>query len=323
MPRKLRIEYPGAIYHVMNRGDRREDIFRDDDDRNHFLQSLGEACGKTDWRVLAYCLMPNHFHLVIQTPKANLVAGMKWLLGVYTQRFNIRHRWCGHLFAGRYKALLVDGSGDGFLNTVCDYVHLNPVRAKLLRPDEPLETFQWSSYGQYGKPAGERWPWLRIEPLLGEKRITKDNRAGRAEFARQMERRRLEEDATDYGAVRRGWCLGSEEFRQDMLAAEEDNVGANHYGTDRFETSQEKARRIVAQELRRLGWKESQLRLKPKGDKHKVQLARRLRAETTMTLAWVAQHLHMGSWGYVSNLLKENVKSINIEDHLHEPEHKL
>jgi REP element-mobilizing transposase RayT len=312
MPRKLRIEYPGAIYHVMNRGDRREDIFRDDEDRKLFLRSLGEACGKTDWRVLAYCLMPNHFHLVIQTPKANLVAGMKWLLGVYTTRFNIRHKWCGHLFAGRYKALLVEASGDGYLATVCDYVHLNPVRANLVGPTEPLERFQWSSYGEYCKPAKKRWPWLRVEPLLGEKGIANDDRAGRVEFSRQMERRRLEEGTADYGALRRGWCLGSEEFREDMLAAEAENVGANHYGADRFETGQEKARRIIAQELRRLGWKERQLRLKRKGDKHKVQLARRLRSETTMTLAWVAHHLHMGSWGYVSNLLK--AKSINIED---------
>jgi REP element-mobilizing transposase RayT len=308
MPRKLRIEYPGAVYHVMNRGDRREDIFRDDADRNRFLQTLGETCAKTDWHILAYCLMPNHFHLVLETPKANLVAGMKWLLGVYTNRFNIRHQWCGHLFAGRYKALLVEGSGDGYLRTVCDYVHLNPVRAKLLRPEDPLEKFVWSSYGEYRKPAKNRWPWLRVEALLGEKGIARDNTAGRAEFARQMERRRLEEGGADYSAVRRGWCLGSEEFREDILAAEAEKVGANHYGADRFETGQAKARRIIGQELRRLGWKEDQLQLRRKGDKHKVKLARRLRAETTMSLAWVAQHLQMGTWGYVSNLLKNQKK---------------
>ena len=122
MPRKLRMEYRGAIYHVMNRGDRREDIFRDDPDRQRFLGALGEACQKTRWEAHAYCLMGNHFHLVAETPDANLVAGMKWLLGVYTKRFNIRHKGCGHLFAGRYKALMVDGSGSGCLQTVCDCV---------------------------------------------------------------------------------------------------------------------------------------------------------------------------------------------------------
>jgi len=145
VPRQLRIQYPGAIDHVMNRGDHREDIFKDDKDRHRFLCTLGEACVKTDWQIHAFCLMRNHFHLVIETPRANLVEGMKWLLGVYTQRFNLRHRLCGHLFAGRYKALIVDGSGNGYLKTVCDYVHLNPVRAKLLKPGAALQSFGWSS----------------------------------------------------------------------------------------------------------------------------------------------------------------------------------
>ena len=109
MARKLRIQYPGAIYHVMNRGDRQEPIFQDDDDRERFLETLGEACAKTGWQVLGYCLMANHFHLVVETPIPNLVAGMKWLLGTYTARFNRRHKVFGHLFSGRYKALPVDG----------------------------------------------------------------------------------------------------------------------------------------------------------------------------------------------------------------------
>ena len=89
----------------------------------------------------------------METPQANLVAGMKWQLGVYTKRFNIRHKLCGHLFAGRYKALIVEGSGNGYLRTVCDYVHLNPVRAKAVKPDAPLESFRWSSYGEQLEPA--------------------------------------------------------------------------------------------------------------------------------------------------------------------------
>ena len=88
-------------------GDRREDIFRDDADRQRFLDTLSEACGKTGWQVLALCLMPNHFHLVVETPQPNLVAGMKWLLGTYTARFSRRHRLCGDLFSGRYQALVV------------------------------------------------------------------------------------------------------------------------------------------------------------------------------------------------------------------------
>ena len=312
VPRQLRIQYGGAIYHVINRGDRREDIFRDDRDRQCFLSTLGEACQKTRWQVQAYCLMSNHFHLVVETPEANLVAGMKWLLGVYTKRFNIRHQGCGHLFAGRYKALMVEGGG-GYLRTVCDYVHLNPVRAKLLPPGAPLESFVWSSYGDYLKAPKKRPPWLRVDRVLGEKGIAKDSAAGRRELARQMELRRKEEESTDHGGIRRGWCLGSEAFRQDLLAAAADRVGSHHYGSDRSESSQERARRMIAQELKRLGWAENELTRRRKGDRHKVALARRLRAETTMSLAWIAGRLRMGSWSYVSNLLK-TTKSANSED---------
>jgi REP element-mobilizing transposase RayT len=141
MARKLRVEYPGALYHVMNRGDRREPIFKDDTDRQNFLETLGEACVKTGLQVHAYCLMPNHFHLVVETPQPNLVDGMKWFLGTYTSRFNRRHKLFGHLFSGRYKSLVVDGSDSWYLKTVCDYVHLIAARAKLLQPDQPLRSF--------------------------------------------------------------------------------------------------------------------------------------------------------------------------------------
>ena len=156
MARKLRVQYPGAIYHVMSRGDRREPIFKDDLDRRRFLETLAQTCAKTSWQVHAYCLMENHFHLVVETPRANLVAGMKWFLGTYTSRFNRRHKLFGHLFSGRYKALLVDGSGNGYLRTVCDYVHLNPLRANLLTDEQPLRSFVWSSYGQYLQASGQR-----------------------------------------------------------------------------------------------------------------------------------------------------------------------
>jgi REP element-mobilizing transposase RayT len=92
MARKVRIQYPGAIYHVMNRGDRREAIFEDDEDRERLLKTLTEGCQKTGWQVHAYCLMRNHFHLVLETPQPNLVVGMKWLLGTYTSRYNRRHK---------------------------------------------------------------------------------------------------------------------------------------------------------------------------------------------------------------------------------------
>jgi len=118
----------------MNRGDHREDIFRSDTNRWLFRSTLEEACEKTGWQIHGYCFMSNHFHPVLETPNANLVEGMKWLLGIYTKRFNSRHQVFGHLFSRGYKALLVEGSGNGYLKTVCDYVHLNPVRAVCSTP---------------------------------------------------------------------------------------------------------------------------------------------------------------------------------------------
>jgi REP element-mobilizing transposase RayT len=305
VPRKLRVEYPGAIYHVMNRGDRREPIFKDDADHRRFLETLEEACGKTDWQVLAYCLMPNHFHLVVETPQANLVAGMKWFLGTYTGRFNRRHKLFGHLFSGRYKALIVDGSGNGYLRAVCDYVHLNPARAKLLQKEEPLRTYRWSSFPEYLKAPTKRPAWLRVERLLGEYGIHRDSAAGRGRLEEALEQRRGAEDGQVYKAIRRGWFLGDEKLKQELLAQVSEKAGKSHYGEELRESAAAKAERIVAEELRRLGWKEDELKRQRKGHRRKVQMARRLRAETTMSLKWIAERLAMGSASMVTHCLRQ------------------
>ena len=304
--RKLRLEYEGAIYQVMSRGNRREPIFHDDRDREMFLETLGQAAQKTGWRIHAYCLMSNHFHLVLETPGANLVAGMKWFLGTYTNRFNRRHKLFGHLFSGRYKSLIVDGSGNGYLRTVCDYVHLNPVRAKLLRAEQRLGRYQWSSYREYLRPPGRRPPWMRTGRLFGEMGIPKDSTAGRRQFERLMEERRGLDDPERYKVLRRGWYLGDKAFRAELMEQMSMRMGAEHYGEERRETDEQIAERIVVAELKRSGWEESELALRPKGHKVKIRIAKRLRKETTMTLKWVATRLRMGSWTYVFNLLAAN-----------------
>jgi len=303
MARKLRVEYAGAIYHLMNRGDRREAIVRDDADRRRFLETLGEACAKTDWQVHAYCLMNNHFHLVVETPTANLVAGMKWFLGTYTSRFNRRHRVLGHLFSGRYKSLIVDGSGNGYLRSVCDYVHLNPVRAKLLKSNQRLSEYPWSSYLEYLKKPGCRPGWLRMDRLMGEIGIPKDSAAGRRRFEVEMEQRRAQEDDADWKKLRRGWCWGDETFRRELLEHMSEKLGPEHYGQERTESAEAKAERIVAEELKRLKWGVKTLEERRKGDETKLRIARRLRQETTMTLSWIAARLRMGTKTHLSHLL--------------------
>ena len=304
MARKLRVQYPGAIYHVMNRGDRREAIFKDDEDRRRFLGTLGEACAKTGWQVHASCLMLNHFHLVVETPQANLVAGMKWFLGTYTSRFNRRHKLFGQLFSGRYKSLIVDGSGDGYLRTVCDYVHLNPVRARLLQPEETLQGYRWSSHPEYLKSAGQRLAWLRVERVLGEMGIGKDDAAGRQHYAQAMEERRGKDQPGEWKAVRRGWFLGGAQLKEQVLERMGAGMGRHHGGEEKQETDEQKAERLVREALRKGRWTEQDLESRRKTDAVKVKLAARLRAETVMTMDWIAGRLRMGCRHTVANCLK-------------------
>lgn len=304
MPRSLRIEYEDAIYHVMSRGDRREPIFLGPADRKLFLDTIGEACEKTNWQVHALCLMENHFHLVLETPKANLVYGMKWLLGTYTIRFNHRHHLTGHLFSGRYKALVVDGTSPGYFRTVCDYVHLNPVRAKLVCAKDSLREYVWSSYPEYLKAPTRRWSWLRVDRLLGVLG-REDNATGRRAFERYMESRRQDDSDEEWQKIRRGWYFGSNEGKDELLARNDKRAGQHHYGSERRESDRAKAERLVSEMLARRKWTEADLKTRRKGDSGKVEIARRLRQETTMTLIWIASRLQMGSWTYVSNLLRE------------------
>ena len=120
------MEFAGALYHIMCRGDRREEIFRDDQDRELFLSTLGQVCERCGFVVHSYVLMRNHYHLLLETPAGHLVAGMKWFQGTYTVRFNARHRLSGHLFAGRYKAVLVECEEPSYGRVLSDYIHLNP-----------------------------------------------------------------------------------------------------------------------------------------------------------------------------------------------------
>jgi hypothetical protein len=248
--------------------------------------------------------MPNHFHLVVETPRGGLVAGMKWWLGTYTLRFNRRHRVFGHLFSGRYKALIVDGSGSGYLKTVCDYVHLNPVRAGLVKSDERLSAYVWSSWPEYLKAPTRRWPWLRVDRLLGEYRIPKDNPAGRRRLEEALEARRQAEDGGEFNAIRRGWFLGDQERKEELLVQMGAGMKEHHGGAERRESAEELAERMVREGLRRLGWEEEELTRRHKGDVEKVALAKQLRKETTVTLKWIARRLGMGSASMVAHCLR-------------------
>jgi putative transposase len=161
MARPLRIEFPNAVYHVTSRGDRREAIFVDDDDRDALLRVVAQGMERFSAQVLAYCLMGNHYHFVLHTRQANLSRLMRHINGVYTQAFNRRHGKVGHLFQGRFKAILVDR--DSYLLEVCRYVELNPVRAGIVNA---AADWRWSSYRAHAGLA-ETPPWLDTLSLHG------------------------------------------------------------------------------------------------------------------------------------------------------------
>jgi REP element-mobilizing transposase RayT len=304
MPRPLRIEYAGARYHLMSRGDRREDIFLDEADRERFLEMLGKACAKTGWEVHAYCLMSNHWHAVVETPQPNLAVGMRWLLGSYTQSFNRRHQQWGHLFGGRYKAQLVDERSGGYLVQACNYVHLNPQRAGLIGPEAPLQSYRWSSYPAYLNP-GLRPGWLRTDRVMGEHGLQSDTARHRREFARRMESICLVDLAGEQEQLRRGWQLGAEDFRDRL--ADKLSVGKNESERARNQREIDRvlAERLAQDCLRQVGWSVRDLEERRKGDLGKVKIARQLRQQTPMTREWIAQRLRMGSAGYLSQLLEK------------------
>lgn len=153
MARPLRIEYPGAYYHVMNRGNRREDIFINDYDREKFLENLSILTERFSIKIHTYCLMTNHYHLLLETPEPNLSRAIKWLNGSYATYVNTKRKKGGHLFQGRFKSIIVEA--DEYLKHLSRYIHLNPVRAKLVKK---LSDYKWSSYPAFtGKEKEPKW----------------------------------------------------------------------------------------------------------------------------------------------------------------------
>ncbi len=314
MARKIRVEFDGAFYHVMCRGDRREKIFEDDVDLGRFLETLAQVCQRTGWRIHAYVLMSNHYHWLLETPQANLVAGMRWFQSCFTVRYNLRHRKAGHLFQGRYKAVLVDPESQGYFAAVADYIHLNPARARLLGGKKDLLSYRWSSLpGYVGRPQ-QRPPWLEVSRVLGELGY-KDRAKDRRAYGGRMEARARE--GVDEGGLqemRRGWVLGGEEFRDRVLDwMEKKAAGAGSARKVRREEAdadhgERQAERIIREMLEVLKVPEGEVVAGRKGDWRKRVIAQRVRANTSMSLRWLAVRLQMGSEGHLSRVTS------NLED---------
>jgi REP element-mobilizing transposase RayT len=296
---------------VLDRGDRRKAIFRDDADRVRFLETLAEACGRTGWRLHAYVLMGNHDHFMLETPEANLVAGMRWFQATWTIRFNRRHRLSGHLLQGRYKAVVVDPEEGAYFAVLSDYIHLNPVRAGLVGLEQRLFDYRWSSYPHYVL-ARHRPAWLETRAVLGELGLA-DTAAGRRVYAERMRREavaaRAAGERPELAELRRGWCLGRESFRERMLRLLEAAVAKTDRPSRRDapvekEHGEAEARRLLAAGLACCGLAEGDLGVLRKGEARKAAIAALIRRRTAVPNAWIAQALQLGHVSRVSHVVR-------------------
>jgi len=323
MARSIRLEFEGAFYHVMARGNRRGPIFLDDDDRRFFLKCLAEVCGKTGWGIHAWVLMDNHYHLFIQTPEANLVEGMKWFQNTVTRRFNVRHREWGRLFGDRYKAVVVEGESPYYYETLWDYIHLNPGRAGLVdvTQGQSVLDYPWSSLaGGYALMPHQRAKWLAAEQGLAAMGV-EDTAEGRKKLVERLDKRLAEErersgfvtvdaDADRRGShLRRGWYWGRQAFAEKVLKLGGGALGrkrkARGYDAspERQAQAEQTAMALLEQGLRVAEMDAEELEATRCTDPRKVLLAWLLWKKTTVSQSWIAGNLGMKNAANVSRVI--------------------
>lgn len=315
MARQPRFEYAGAVYHVMARGDGGKQVFEGEDDHESFLYWLERVCTSHGWRVHAWVLMGNHFHLLLETPEANLVSGMRLLLGTFGKAWNIRRQRHGHVFQGRYKAVPVAGeraADTHYFKCVADYIHLNPARAGLAGGSHgKLACYPWSSLRHYAR--GNPPAWQPLDRVLEAFKLSKDRR-GRASYLAWLETR-----ATEHGgaisdeameALRRGWYLGEEGFKDKLLglldkSSEKLRKKGSRAGGAVREHNRNEAERIISLLSAELGLPESreELMLLRKNDARKVICAAMVKSRTAVENEWIARRLAMGHPASMSQLV--------------------
>lgn len=287
------------MYHVINRGNYRGDIFRSEKAKAAFLKCLDEACAKSGWKVHAWCVMSNHYHLALETPRGNLSDGMQWLQGTFSRRFNSLRRENGHLFQGRYKSLAVEPSG---LGALCHYIHLNPVRAGICR---------WEALGQ--------WPWSSLRWMLDPKLRAKwytpgacleqtgelaDTAAGRRSYLKYLSW--LNEDepakkALNFASMSKGWAIGSIDFKKSLVIEHQEAAKAIKQTQSEWQNLRKAILEDVLTEmLGKLNKQRGDLLREGKSVPWKLALAAAMKAKTVATNRWLGEQLHMGNMHEVS-----------------------
>ena len=311
----------------MARGNGGDEVFVNDDDRKSFLFRLGQVCASHGWKVHAWVLMGNHFHLLLETPQANLVTGMKQLLATFSQGWNRARQRCGHVFQGRYKAVPVNGTDADayYFKALADYIHLNPARAGLAGGGRgSLVSYPWSSLPSHQKGNGP--DWLVSGRILRASNLAEDGR-GRRAYVAWLEGRaanhggKIDEEASQ--AIRRGWYLGKDTFKNKLLKILERSPAHRAGGTRRAEganrdRSEKEALRILREGIRLLGLPTSLsgLACLKKSDDRKVQIAILLRTHTAVSNDWIAAKLAMGHPGTVSRVVSAGRADISMTNKL-------
>jgi len=292
MARRLRIQFPGATYHVFNRGNYRRDLFETAGAAYAFERALGEASVRFDWHVHAFEIMRNHFHLAMTTPTPNLDHGMHWLQTTYAVRFNRFRSESGHLFQGRYQSPLIQDAAA--LVRVVDYIHLNPILAGIV-PADRVGDFRWSSLARFIK--GPRPSWLSPRswlPVLG----LPDSREGWVRYLGYLQVLagdpiKLKEEGLK---LCRTWAIGTDAWKRTL--AREHRQRSLEQDLPRDETRELKEARwlaVLEDQLKRYGRQAAELMAAPKQARWKVEMASALRQSAGAPYRWIAESMAMGS----------------------------
>lgn len=302
MARKLRIEYPGALHHVINRGNYRRDLFESVGAAKAFLDVLFTAATKFGWRLHGYVLMRNHFHIAVETPEPTLGEGMHWLQSTMATRFNRLRSESGHLFQGRYKQLVIEDTAA--LARVVDYIHLNPCRAKVLGPDQVVG-YRWSSLHALMK--GPRPDVLVAGDWLQARGGWLDDRAGLnayAAFVSDLAQNEAQWASAGLVGLSKGWAIGTHAWRKAL--AKTYSQQSLSVGLPRDEITELREARwetALHDSLRATGKSAEDLLTRPKKQDWKIALAQEVRRTSGASISWLASQLHLGASGTLRSYL--------------------
>jgi putative transposase len=306
MPRQPRVEFEGAMYHVLNRGNYRSSIFSVEKSGELFEEVLFSSCGRFGWILYAYVILSNHYHVILKTPEANLVSGMQWLQSTFANRFNRLVRDRGHVFQGRYKALLIENGG--YMLQAANYVHLNPVRARLVELEQ-LRKYELSSFPKFFRRKRDAClhneDWLS---LAGNLRPTISGMNCYHKYLalcnenNPLKRKRLHLDLCQ------GWYIGTRTgqkgIMKDVSEGRLDCLGLGRFGKEGGDV-------LLSVGLSCLGKTEGDIKADRKGERWKIVLGSWIKSQCGVSNQWISDHLNMGNMFNVSRMLSKELRQPN------------